>query len=326
MHDPTISEIETEEVAETMLKQVAEHHQGLRLDRAAADLFPQYSRSRIQLWIDQGALLVDGNKASRRDKVCSGMLLSLEPIMESEGEWQAQDIPISVVYEDKDIMVIDKPAGLVVHPGAGNKDGTLLNALLHKDAELRQVPRAGIVHRLDKDTSGLMVVARNLAAQNNLVSQLQARSVSRTYQAIVLAGPTASGTIDEPIARHPKNRLKMAVVATGKEAITHYRVLQNLDAFKYLELKLETGRTHQIRVHLANHNWPIVGDPLYAGKSRYAKGVSSSLREVIDKFPRQALHAVRLELEHPRTGELMSWESPIAKDMQRLLEAIQSDA
>lgn len=333
MVDPTSSEIETDELQETfqktrqklMTQDVPVRLQGYRLDRAAADLFPEYSRSRIQLWIDEGALLVNGDRAGRRDAVVTGMQLSLAPSEESQGEWQAQSIPIPIIYEDEDLFVIDKPAGLVVHPGSGNWDNTLLNGLLYIDPKLRQVPRAGIVHRLDKDTSGLMVVARNLAAQNHLVRQLQARTVSRTYQAIVTGGPTASGSIDEPIGRNPKNRLKMAVVSNGKEAITHYRVLQKFKAYELLELKLETGRTHQIRVHLAHNNWPIFGDPVYGGKSRYPKGISSELHRAIDLTRRQALHAVALELKHPQTGELVAWQSPLSPDIQELLELLRSD-
>jgi len=325
MVDPTISEIEVEEQEQTMLTDVPERLQGFRLDRAAADLFPEFSRSRIQLWIDEGALRVNGAKAGRRDAVMAGMQLSLTPQYESQGEWQAESIPISVVYKDEDLIVIDKPAGLVVHPGAGNWSGTLLNGLLHLDPDLRQVPRAGIVHRLDKDTSGLMVVARNISSQNNLVRQLQSRQVSRVYQAIVTGGPTASGTVDEPIGRNPKNRLKMAVVPSGKEAITHYRVLQKFGTHELLELRLETGRTHQIRVHMAHNNWPILGDPLYGGKARFPKGIGVELRESIERMQRQALHAVRLELKHPKSGEVFSWESPLASDIQLLLDLLQAD-
>lgn len=325
MVDPTISETEVEEQEETMFQDVPERLQGFRLDRAAADLFPEFSRSRIQLWIDEGALLLNGEKAGRRDSVIAGMQLSLVPQYESQGEWRAQPIPVSIIHEDEDIFVVDKPAGLVVHPGAGNWDGTLLNGLLHLDPELRQVPRAGIVHRLDKDTSGLMVVARNLSSQNNLVGQLQSRQVSRVYQAIVTGGPTASGTVDEPIGRNPKNRLKMAVVPDGKEAITHYRVLQKFESHELLELRLETGRTHQIRVHMAHNNWPILGDPVYGGKTRFPKGIGEGLRNSIELMQRQALHAVRLELKHPRTGELLSWESRLAPDIQNLLDLLQAD-
>lgn len=329
--EPTKLEIEAAEMHETLVQlepvvqKVPPELTGQRLDRAAANLFPEYSRSRIQLWIDGGELLVDGQKGRRRDSVVAGMKLSLKPVTESQGDWQPQDISFPVVYEDEDILVIDKPAGLVVHPGAGNWDGTLLNGLIHKYPDLIEVPRAGIVHRLDKDTSGLMVVAKNLAAQNNLIKQLQARSVTRRYNAIVLGGPTASGLIDEPIGRNPKNRLKMAVVAKGKEAITQYRVKQKFNSHKLLELKLETGRTHQIRVHLAHNNWPILGDPLYGGKSRLPKGCSDALRAAIESFPRQALHAVQLQLVHPKTGELVSWDSPLAADMQIMLEALEDN-
>lgn len=298
---------------------------GERLDRAAANLFPEYSRSRIQLWIDNGALLIDGQAGKRRQPVAEGMKLSLTITTEPQGDWQPQPIEFPVVYEDEHILVIDKPAGLVVHPGAGNIDCTLLNGLLHRYPDLAEVPRAGIVHRLDKDTSGLMVVARNLAAQNHLVQQLQSRSVTRLYQAIVMGGPTASGCINAPIGRNPKNRLKMAVVRNGKEAITHYRVLSSFRAHKLLQLKLETGRTHQIRVHLAHNNWPIVGDQLYAGKSRLPKGCSTELRSLLEGFSRQALHAVQLELIHPASGQHCAWQSELTADIQKILVELQSD-
>jgi 23S rRNA pseudouridine1911/1915/1917 synthase len=329
--EPTILEIEPDEIHETLVQlesvvqTVPPELAGQRLDRAAANLFPEYSRSRIQLWIDGGELLVDGQKKRRRDAVVVGMKLNLNPVTESQGDWQHQDIFFPVVYEDEDILVVDKPAGLVVHPGAGNWDGTLLNGLIHKYPGLIEIPRAGIVHRLDKDTTGLMVVAKNLVAQNNLVKQLQARSVTRLYKAIVFGGPTASGKIDEPMGRNPKNRLKMAVVANGKEAITAYRVKQKFNSHKLLELKLETGRTHQIRVHMAHKNWPILGDPLYGGKSRLPKGCSEELRAAIEGFPRQALHAFRLQLNHPKSGELVSWGSPLATDMQAMLEVLKDN-
>jgi 23S rRNA pseudouridine1911/1915/1917 synthase len=329
--EPTILEIEPDEMHETLVQLesavqiVPPELAGQRLDRAAANLFPEYSRSRIQLWIDGGELLVDGQKKRRRDAVVVGMKLNLNPVTESQGDWLPQDIFFPVVYEDEDILVVDKPAGLVVHPGAGNWDGTLLNGLIHNYPGLIEIPRAGIVHRLDKDTTGLMVVAKNLVAQNNLVKQLQARSVTRLYKAIVFGGPTASGKIDQSMGRNPKNRLKMAVVANGKEAITEYRVKQKFNSHKLLELQLKTGRTHQIRVHLAHNNWPILGDPLYGGKSRLPKGCSDEFRSAIENFPRQALHAFRLQLKHPKTGELVSWDSPLAADMQAMLEILKDN-
>ena len=324
MIEPTITEIESEDMQETISKLVPAELSGQRLDRAAANLFPNYSRGRLQLWIDEGYLLVEGKSAGRRDTVIPGTTLSLQPQTEAQGEWLPQPIEIPVVYEDKDILVVDKPAGLVVHPGAGNQDGTLLNGLIYRDPSLVHVPRAGIVHRLDKDTTGLMVVARNLSAQNSLIQQLQARSVTRLYHAIALGGPTASGSIDEPIGRSPKNRLKMAVVKNGKEAITHYRILKKFRDYKLLEMKLETGRTHQIRVHLSHNKWPILGDPTYGGRSRLPKNCPRELKEVIENFGRQALHAVRLELDHPRTGENLSWDSSLPADMQQLLESLQN--
>ncbi len=323
--EPTISVIEADELQETLVQEVPPELIGQRLDRVAAILFPEYSRSRIQLWIDDGALLVDGQPGRRRDSVVAGMKLSLKPVTDAQGDWLPQDISFPVIHEDEDILIVDKPAGLVVHPGAGNWDGTLLNGLICKYPGLIEVPRAGIVHRLDKDTSGLMVVAKNLPAQNHLIKQLQARSVTRLYNAIVLGGPTASGKIDEPISRNPKNRLKMAVVPGGREAVTHYRVKERFDSYQLLELKLETGRTHQIRVHLAHNNWPILGDPLYGGKTRLPRGCSEDLRAAITSFPRQALHAVGLQLVHPKTGELLSWDSPLAADIQMMLETLEEN-
>ena len=331
MAEPTISESELDDLlapsvqSEPVTKIVPIELTGERLDRAAANLFPEYSRSRIQLWIDSGALLIDGRAGKRRQPVAEGMSLILTATTEPQGDWQPQFIDFPVIYEDEHIAVIDKPAGLVVHPGAGNWDGTLLNGLLHRYPDLAEIPRAGIVHRLDKDTSGLMVVARTLAAQNNLVQQLQSRSVTRLYQAIVLGGPSASGHINAPIGRNPKNRLKMAVVTKGKEAITHYRVLQSFQAYKLLQLKLETGRTHQIRVHLSHNNWPILGDQLYAGKSRLPKGCTPELRSLIEGFRRQALHAVQLELLHPESGQPCVWKSDLAADIQSMLAVLQSD-
>ncbi len=298
---------------------------GSRLDQAVAKLIPDYSRSRLQEWIKSGELLVDGKTLRVRDKLLGGELITLVAKREVQERWQAEDIPIDVVFEDDHILVLNKPAGLVVHPAAGNHDGTLLNALLHHCPEVGAVPRAGIVHRLDKDTTGLMVVAKTLEAQTDLVAQLQERSMGREYEAVASGVMTGGGVVDEPMGRHSKNRLKMAVQPMGKEAVTHYRVLDRFRAHTHLRLKLETGRTHQIRVHTAFINYPLVGDQLYGGRFRLPKGITPELQAVLRDFGRQALHAKKLELYHPESGELMSWEVDLPADLQVLLAALRED-
>ncbi|MDF2182323.1 23S rRNA pseudouridine(1911/1915/1917) synthase RluD [Neptuniibacter sp. CAU 1671] len=298
---------------------------GQRLDQAVSKLFPEYSRSRLQGWIKDGSLKVDGAVRRPRDKLVGGEILSLNATLEMIEHHQAQDIPLEIVYEDDAILVINKPAGLVVHPAAGHHDGTLLNALLHHCPEIGQVPRAGIIHRLDMDTTGLMVVAKTIPAQTELVSQLQERDMGREYEAIVHKVMTGGGTVDEPMGRHSKNRQKMAVVGVGKEAITHYRVLEKFRAHTHIRLKLETGRTHQIRVHMSHIHYPLVGDPLYGGRFRLPRGISEELQEGLRDFNRQALHAKKLELWHPETGELVSWEIDLPEDMQHLLALLKAD-
>lgn len=298
---------------------------GQRLDQAVSKLFPEYSRSRLQGWIKDGSLKVDGAVRRPRDKLVGGEILSLNATLEMIEHHQAQDIPLEIVYEDDAILVINKPAGLVVHPAAGHHDGTLLNALLYHCPEIGQVPRAGIIHRLDMDTTGLMVVAKTIPAQTELVSQLQERDMGREYEAIVHKVMTGGGTVDEPMGRHSKNRQKMAVVGVGKEAITHYRVLEKFRAHTHIRLKLETGRTHQIRVHMSHIHYPLVGDPLYGGRFRLPKGISEELQEGLRDFNRQALHAKKLELWHPETGELVSWEIDLPEDMQHLLALLKAD-
>ncbi|KRV66940.1 23S rRNA pseudouridine(1911/1915/1917) synthase RluD [Pseudomonas citronellolis] len=298
---------------------------GQRLDQVAAQLFPEHSRSRLAGWIKDGHLTVDGAVLRPKDVVHAGSRLALEVQLEAQGEWKAQDIELDIVYEDEHILVIDKPAGLVVHPAAGHQDGTLLNALLHHVPHLANVPRAGIVHRLDKDTTGLMVVAKTLEAHTNLVAQLQARSVSRIYEAIVVGVIVAGGKIDAPISRHGVMRQKMAVVSTGKQAISHYRVLERFRSHTHTRVKLETGRTHQIRVHMSHIGFPLVGDPVYGGRFRIPPGASPTLVESLRDFPRQALHARFLELDHPATGERMKWESPLPDDFTWLLSLLRQD-
>ncbi|EPC5683006.1 23S rRNA pseudouridine(1911/1915/1917) synthase RluD [Pseudomonas aeruginosa] len=298
---------------------------GQRLDQIAAQLFPEHSRSRLAGWIKDGRLTVDGAVLRPRDIVHSGAQLVLEAEQEAQGEWLAQDIELEIVYEDEHILVIDKPAGLVVHPAAGHQDGTLLNALLYHVPDIANVPRAGIVHRLDKDTTGLMVVAKTLEAHTKLVAQLQARSVSRIYEAIVIGVLTSGGTIDAPIGRHGVQRQKMAVVDAGKVAVSHYRVLERFRAHTHTRVKLETGRTHQIRVHMSHIGYPLVGDPVYGGRFRIPPVASQTLVQTLREFPRQALHARFLELDHPATGVRMKWESPLPEDFLWLLSLLRQD-
>ncbi len=301
---------------------VPEELAGQRLDRALAALFPDYSRSRLQQWVKSGWITVDGAVRRPRDPVQAGEQIRVDAEPEPETPLAPEPIPLRLLYEDDDLLVVDKPAGLVVHPGAGNPGGTLVNALLHHDPRLEALPRAGIVHRLDKETSGVLVVARTYAAHHALVEQLQARTVGRAYQAVVVGRPTAGGRVDAPIARHPRDRKRMAVVATGRPAVTHYRVAERFSAHTLLDVELETGRTHQIRVHMAHVRLPLVGDPVYGRRSVYPRGASDALRAVLDGFRRQALHARRLRLEHPRTGERMDWEAAPPEDWQQLLEAL----
>jgi len=288
---------------------------GLRADQALARLFPEHSRSRLQSWLKTGRILIDGKSPDSKSKVWGGetVQLSPEPSDEVLAE-QAEDIPLNVVFEDDTLLVIDKPAGLVVHPAAGNWSGTLLNGLLAHHAAAATLPRAGIVHRLDKDTSGLLVVARTLEAQTDLVRQLQARSVKRHYYALVHGMPLESGRVEAPIGRHPVQRTKMAVVPGGREALTHFRVVERFERATLVECSLATGRTHQIRVHMAHIGHPLVGDATY-GKTRSAD-------PRLDAFPRQALHAWQLGLIHPRTGQACRWEVPLPDDFRLLLDEI----
>ncbi|MDK1024959.1 MAG: 23S rRNA pseudouridine(1911/1915/1917) synthase RluD [Gammaproteobacteria bacterium] len=293
-----------------------------RLDQIAAILFPDYSRARLQLWIKAGELTVDGNHLRPKDKLYGGELLEINTRLEVIEENLPQEIEFVTIYEDDHIIVINKPAGLVTHPAPGNRDKTLLNGLLYRYAELGMVPRAGIVHRLDRDTSGLMVVARNIVSQNKLVAQLQARSMTRLYEAVVYGIVKNSGTINLPIGRHPVNRKKMSVRENGREAITHYRILQAFAAHTHLAVKLETGRTHQIRVHLGYKRHPLVGDPVYGGTFRNPATGSVELKSVLANFKRQALHARELELDHPSTGERVSWNVDLPPDMLELLRIL----
>ncbi|MBA6414319.1 23S rRNA pseudouridine(1911/1915/1917) synthase RluD [Parahaliea sp. F7430] len=298
---------------------------GERLDQAAAQLFPAYSRSRLQTWIKRGELVMDGKTCRPRDKVRSGAALQLVAELEDEVNWQAQDIELDVIYEDDSILVLNKPAGLVVHPAAGHADGTLVNALLNRVPAMAQLPRAGIVHRLDMETSGLMVAAKNLPAHHSLVAQLQERSVKRQYCAVCIGAMTGGGTIDAPMGRHPRQRKKMAVVTGGKPAITHYRIKQRFGHHTRVAVNLETGRTHQIRVHMAHRKYPLIGDPVYGGRPRIPKGASDELIEALRGFRRQALHAEALGLVHPSTGETMHFDCPLPEDMAALLDVLERE-
>ena len=302
---------------------VSELQQGKRLDIVIAELLPSYSRARLQQWIRGGRILVDGQTRKPKDIVKSGEEISVRPQHQIETPWQPQAIELDVVFEDESLLVINKPAGIVCHPAAGNREGTVCNALLHYLPTLNNVPRAGLVHRLDKDTSGIMVIAKTLSSHTQLVRQLQARSVSRHYYALVRGEVIAGATIDAPIGRHPVNRKMMAIVNSGKEAITHYRVAQRFKHFTLLDVSLETGRTHQIRVHLSSRHLPIVGDPVYGGRLRLPPTCDDSLRQRLMNFRRQALHAYSLSLAHPQSGDAMHWQIDMADDMSLLLQAIQ---
>ena len=288
---------------------------GLRLDQALARVFPQYSRNRLQAWLKAGNILVNGSTAEPSTPVAGTEAIELRPPPAVDvAAPRAQKMALDVVHQDEDLIVINKPAGVVVHPGAGNPEGTLMNGLLAHAPGLRQVPRAGIVHRLDKDTSGLLVVAANVSAQANLAAQLAARSVRRRYLALVQGDPPAHGTIDAPIGRDPKARTRMMVSRRGKEARTRYRVLERFGHCALVECSLETGRTHQIRVHFQHIRHPLVGDPVYRRGTRHAV-----------PFPRQALHAAELELVHPRSGRRVGWSAPLPADMKQLLARLQRD-
>ena len=305
---------------------IPEELSGQRLDVALAELMPDYSRSRLKQWLLDGQILLDGQQVKPKAKVYSDQQLVLNVQSEDEGdECLPEDIPLDIVYEDEALIVINKPAGLVVHPAAGNRQGTLQNALLFYDKALAEVPRAGIVHRLDKDTSGLMVVARTLPSHKYLVDQIQQREVHREYQTVVYGVMTGGGTVDEPIGRHAHDRIRMTVREDGRPSVTHYRVLDRFRAFTHLHVELETGRTHQIRVHMQHLRHAVVGDPVYAGRLRVPAGADETFLELLKNFKRQALHAWRLSLHHPETGELMQWEASLPDDIQELITGMKLD-
>lgn len=299
---------------------------GLRLDQALAQLFSDYSRGQLTKWIKAKQVSVDGEQRRPKDPVFGGEHIIIQTEVDNtEPTWTAQAIELNIVHEDEDILIVNKPAGMVVHPGAGNQNSTLVNALLHHAPMLEAIPRAGIVHRIDKDTSGLLMVAKTLSAHHSLIEQLQARSVQREYQAIAAGVMTAGGTVDAPVGRHHIDRKRMAVTQTGKAAITHYRVEQRFRAHTHIKCKLETGRTHQIRVHMAHIRYPLVGDPVYGGRLRLPKGASETCQQALKGFKRQALHAGLLGFIHPKTQQPVSWRADLPEDMSQLLDILTAD-
>lgn len=295
---------------------------GQRLDQALAELVSDYSRSRLQQWIQAGHVEVDGRHPRARDRVAGGEDVTIRVVEEPCLDVAPQDIPLDVRYADDALLVINKPPGLVVHPAAGNRDGTLQNALLHLDPALGNLPRAGIVHRLDKDTGGLLVVARTLPMHHYLIREMQARRIGREYDAIVNGVMTGGGTVDAPIGRHAVDRKRMAVTRKGKPAVSHYRIVERFPAHTHVSVRLETGRTHQIRVHMAHIHHALVGDPVYGGRMKVPGGLDETARQTFRAFRRQALHASKLGLIHPGTGEHMTWRSDIPEDMSRLIELL----
>lgn len=306
---------------------VKETQLGQRLDQAVAELFSDFSRSRIKEWILEGKVQLDGEVATKpRVKVMGGESIIVQAELEDEERWEAQDIPLNIVFEDDDIIVINKPRDFVVHPGAGTPDGTILNALLFHYPDIAEVPRAGIVHRLDKDTTGLMVVAKTVPAQTRLVRALQKRKITREYEAIAIGKMTAGGMIEKPIGRHSTKRTLMAVNELGKPAVTHYRVAEHFREHTRIRLRLETGRTHQIRVHMSYLQHPLLGDIAYGGRARIPREATQELTDMIRGFDRQALHAVMLRFVHPVTGEEMEFHAPVPDDMVMMAEALREDA
>jgi 23S rRNA pseudouridine1911/1915/1917 synthase len=299
---------------------------GRRLDQAAAALLPEFSRSRLKVWIDSGQLTIAGASAEPKSRVRGGEELLLEAELEPAVAVEPERIPIEVVHRDEALLVIEKPAGLVVHPGAGVRSGTLQNALLSLEPALATLPRAGLVHRLDKDTSGLLLVARTTASHKALLAALERRQIKRTYLAICNRALTGGGTVDAPIGRHRRERTRMAVNEHGRAARTHYRIVERFRAHTHLDVELDTGRTHQIRVHMAHIRAPLVGDPVYGGRPRFPPRPSERLLQLLQSFPRQALHAQRLVLQHPASGETLAFESPVPSDLEQLLAVLREDA
>jgi len=301
---------------------IPERMTGDRLDVALSEMLPDYSRSKITAWIKSGDALINNKAFKPKDKVNGSQVVMLSLNKKQNNDWSAENIALNIVFEDEDIIIINKPFGLVTHPGAGNWNGTLANALLYYDPKLSKLDRAGIVHRLDKNTSGLMVIARNGKSQKYLVEQLQSHSVVREYSAIVYGHMISGGSVNDPIGRDPKDRIKQAVSSNGKDATTHYRVIDRFKSHTHVKAILETGRTHQIRVHLSHIGYPLLGDPMYGGRIRFPKKASEILKESLLGFKRQALHSKKLTLNHPSTGEPMSWKAPLPDDMLKLLNIL----
>ncbi|PCJ31118.1 MAG: 23S rRNA pseudouridine(1911/1915/1917) synthase RluD [Gammaproteobacteria bacterium] len=299
---------------------------GMRFDQALAHLFPDYSRGQLTKWIKAGYVTLDKQQVRPRDSVLGGEHVIINATIEKVDEtWTAENIALDIIHEDDDVLIINKEAGMVVHPGAGNHNGTLVNALLNHAPQLEGIPRAGIVHRIDKGTTGLLMIAKTLIAHNSLVLQLQDRSVLREYQAIAMGVMTSGGTVDENVGRHPIDRKRMAVTGAGKPAITHYRVEKRYRAHTHIRCKLETGRTHQIRVHMAHIRYPLLGDPVYGGRLRLPKGASEATKEALQGFRRQALHAGLLGFIHPGSDQEVSWRVDMPEDMQNILAALDRD-
>lgn len=310
----------------TLSAEIQPEQMGQRLDQTLAELFPDYSRSRLKTWIEQDLVQVNGKLANvPRTKVLGGEQVEITVEVEDETHYKPENLPLNIVYEDEHILVINKPKDFVVHPGAGNPSGTVLNALLYHYPHIAEVPRAGIVHRLDKDTTGLMVVAKTIPAQTQLVRDLQKRKITREYEAVAFGVMTKGGKVDEPMARHPTKRTLMAVHPMGKPAVTHYRIMEHFRNYTRLRLRLETGRTHQIRVHMAHIAHPLLGDQTYGGRPRPPKHASENFSAVLRNFQRQALHAIMLRLEHPITRELMEWHAPLPDDFIELIQALKED-
>ncbi len=307
---------------ETLTIIIPERMTGDRLDVALSEMLPDYSRSKITAWIKSGDALINNKAFKPKDKVNGSQMVSLSLNKKQSNDWSAENIALNIVFEDEDIIIINKPFGLVTHPGAGNWNGTLANALLYYDPALSKLDRAGIVHRLDKNTSGLMVIARNERSQKYLVEQLQSHSVAREYSAIVYGHMISGGSVHDPIGRDPKDRIKQTVSSNGRDATTHYRVIDRFKSHTHVKAILETGRTHQIRVHLSHIGYPLLGDPMYGGRVRFPKKASEILKESLLGFKRQALHSKKLTLNHPSTGELMSWKAPLPDDMLELLSIL----
>jgi len=306
-------------------KKLSSNHSGLRIDVLIAKEYPQYSRTHIKRWIEKGWLTLDGNTVRPSTKVKGNEIVKIKAEKEELTKDSPEKIPLDIIFEDKDLIILDKPSNLVVHPGAGNKTGTLVNGLLGYNEDLVSLPRAGIVHRLDKNTSGLLITAKNEITYLDLVKQIQQRSVIKKYLALVVGEPISGGRINTNIGRHPKFRTKQAVVEKGKEAITSYKIVKKYKGYSLLKVSILTGRTHQIRVHFSHMGYPIVGDKTYGGKSKYPKGISPLLREKIDRFPRQALHASELEFIHPRTKKKVNFKISLPKDILELITFLKND-